>query len=78
MIGAEAAGSAAASAYFFSYHYRKLLRLRVPRLCNAHYKIKQGNRIMNALLQRVAQTWITPLLAGLAAGSLVFFNTHTL
>jgi hypothetical protein len=33
---------------------------------------------MNALLQRVAQTWITPLLAGLAAGSLVFFNTHTL
>lgn len=33
---------------------------------------------MNALLKRAAQTWVTPLLAGLAAGTLVFFNTHPL
>jgi hypothetical protein len=32
---------------------------------------------MNALVKRAAQAWLTPLLAGMAAGTLVFFNTHS-
>jgi hypothetical protein len=32
---------------------------------------------MSAMLKKARETWVTPFLAGLAGGALLFVNTHS-